>query len=133
MASPFDRAIAVAAVMHDRVQGELFTFVPQKYQTDRNAPQIPDTDRAIVEHVLCPFGDGAARAAGGPFHQVGVQPERAGLSTSRPYVSLNLSMLPWRPRQGDIVTREKAEQRYRVSEVLPSTPGFVRLSLNGVS
>ena len=31
MASPLDRAIAVAAVMHDRIQGKLFTFVPQKY------------------------------------------------------------------------------------------------------
>lgn len=132
MASPFARAVAAAAVTHDRVQGDLFTFAPQKYQTDRNAPLIPDGDRAVVEHVLCPFGESAARAAAGPFHQVGVQPERAGHSTARPYVSLQLSRLPWRPRIGDVVTKEDDGRRFRIHEVLPSTPGFVRLTLNGI-
>ena len=132
MASPFARAVAAAAVTHDKVQGDLFTFVPQKYQTDRNAPLIPDGDRVVVEHVLCPFGESAARAAAGPFHQVGVQPERAGHSTSRPYVSLQLARLPWRPRSGDVVTKEDDGRRFRIHEVLPSTPGFVRLTLNGI-
>lgn len=132
MASPFARAVAAAAVTHDKVQGDLFTFAPQKYQTDRNAPLIPDGDRAVVEHVLCPFGESAARAASGPFHQVGVQPERAGHSTARPYVSLQLSRLPWRPRVGDVVTKEDDGRRFRIHEVLASTPGFVRLTLNGI-
>jgi hypothetical protein len=132
MASPFARAVAAAAVTHDKVQGDLFTFAPQKYQTDRNAPLIPDADRAIVEHVLCPFGDYASRAAAGPFNQVGVKPERAGHSTTRPYVSLQLSRLPWRPRRGDILTREDDGRRFQIAEVLPSQPGFVRLDLNGM-
>jgi hypothetical protein len=132
MASPFARAVAAAAVTHDKIQGELFTFAPQKYQTDRNAPLIPDTARDVVEHVLCPFGESAARAAAGPFNQVGVKVERAAHSTDRPYVSLQLSRLPWRPRQGDILTQEDSGRRFRVHEVLPSTPGFVRLTLNGI-
>jgi hypothetical protein len=61
-----------------------------------------------------------------------VQPERAGASTARPYASLNLSLLPWRPRRGDVVVQEGTGQRYQISEVLPSTPGFVRLTLNGM-
>ncbi|WP_316234971.1 hypothetical protein [Bradyrhizobium sp. SZCCHNR1058] len=104
-----------------------------KYDTDRNAPHIPDLARSVVEHVLCPFGDSAARAGAGAFAQVGVKPERAGHSTSRPYLSLDLSRLPWRPRVGDLVTQEAGGQRYRIHEVLPSTPGFVRISLNGLT
>lgn len=103
-----------------------------KYQTDRNAPLIPDGDRAVVEHVLCPFGEASARAGAGPFHQVGVQPERASHSTVRPYVSLDLSRMPWRPRIGDQVTKEDDGRRFRIHEVLPSTPGFVRITLNGI-
>jgi hypothetical protein len=132
MASPFARAVAAAAVTHDRIQGEQFTFAPMKYATDRNAPLIPDSSRDVVEHVLCPFGESAARAASGPFHQVGVQPERAGQSTARPYVSLDLTRLPWKPRQGDLVTSESDGRRFRIFEVLPSTPGFVRLTLNEI-
>lgn len=132
MASPFERAVAAAAVTHDKVQGELFTFAPQKYQTDRNAPLIPDPDRAVVEHVRCPFGEYASRAAAGPFNQVGVKVERASHATVRPYVALDLARLPWRPRRGDIVTREKDSRRFQIAEVLPGQPGFVRLDLNGV-
>ncbi|WP_315792447.1 hypothetical protein [Bradyrhizobium sp. SZCCHNRI1002] len=132
MPSPFARAVAAAAVTHDRIQGDLFTFAPQKYQTDRNAPLIPDLARAIVEHALCPFGESAARAAAGAFAQAGVKPERAGHSTDRPYVSLDLTRLAWRPRIGDLVTQEATGRRFRIHEVLPSTPGFVRLTLNEV-
>jgi hypothetical protein len=132
MASPFQRLVAVAAVAHDKIMGDKFTFAPMKYDTDRNAPLIPDLARNVVEDVLCPFGDSAARAGAGPFSQVGVQPDRAAISTSRPYVSLDLSRLPWRPRIGDVVTKEDSGKRYRIAEVLPSTPGFVRLTLNGV-
>ncbi|WP_316181391.1 hypothetical protein [Bradyrhizobium sp. SZCCHNRI1009] len=132
MASPFARAVAAAAVTHDRIQGEHFTFAPMKYDTDRNAPLIPDPARAVVEHVLCPFGESAARAGAGAFAQAGVKPERVGHSTDRPYLSLDLSRLAWRPRIGDLVTQEATERRFRVHEVLPSTPGFVRLTLNGI-
>jgi hypothetical protein len=131
MASPFERAIAAAAVTHDNIMAETFTFQPQKYQTDRNAPKVADPDRPVVAGVKCPYGDGASRAAAGPAHQVGVQPERPGHSTSRPFVSLDLTRLPYRPRQGDLVLRELTQTLYRIFEVLPSTPGFVRCSLNG--
>lgn len=130
MASPFARAVAAAAVTHDRIQGETFTFTPQKYASDRNAPRIADPTRPVVTGVLAPFGDSAARAGAGPFHQVGVQPVRADHSTSRPYISLDLSRLPYRPVQGDLVLRELNNTLYRIFEVLPSTPGFVRISLN---
>ncbi|WP_315759738.1 hypothetical protein [Bradyrhizobium sp. SZCCHNRI2007] len=132
MPSPFARVVAAAAMTHDRILGDLFTFAPQKYQTDRNAPLIADPARAIVEHVLCPFGEPAARAGAGAFEQVGVKPERAGHSTDRPYVSLDLSRLAWRPRIGDLLTQEATGRRFRIHEVLPSTPGFVRLTLNGI-
>ncbi|WP_315721631.1 MULTISPECIES: hypothetical protein [unclassified Bradyrhizobium] len=132
MASPFERAVAAAAVMHDKIQGDKFTFAPMKYDTDRNAPLIPDLSRDVVEHVICPFTETAARAGAGPFAQVGVQPERAAHSTARPTVSLDLSRLPWRPRVGDMVTQEGTGRRFKIFEVLPSTPGFVRISLNGL-
>jgi hypothetical protein len=131
MASPFARAFAAAAVTHDNLAGETFEFRPQKFQTDRNAPMIADPDRLIVSGVKCPFGDSASRAGAGPFHQVGVQPERAAISTSRPYISLDLTRLPYRPRKGDLVFRDETETLYRIFEVLPSTPGFVRCTLNG--
>lgn len=130
MASPFARAFAAAAVTHDNLAGEAFTFLPQKFQTDRNAPMIGDVSRAIVAGVRAPFGDSAARAGAGPFHQVGVQPERPGHASSRPYISLDLSRLPYAARKGDLVLREETGITYRIFEVLPSTPGFVRLSLN---
>jgi hypothetical protein len=130
MPSPFARAVAAAAVTHDRIQGECFTFAPMAFQTDRNAPLIPDTNRAVVQNVLCVFGDPAARAAAGPFRQPGVEPERSGHSTDRPYVSLNLANIPWRPRRGDAVTQQDTGTLFRVHEVLPSTPGFVRITLN---
>jgi hypothetical protein len=131
MASPFARAFAAAAVTHDNLAGEPFTFRPQKYQADRNAPTIVDPDRPIKSGVKCPFGDYASRAGAGPFHQVGVQPERAGHSTSRPYISLDLSRLPYGPRKGDQVLREETQTLFQIFEVLPSTPGFVRITLNG--
>lgn len=131
MASPFARAIAAAAVTHDNIMGDTFEFRPQKYQTDRNAPLIYDTDRTTVPGVKCGWVDSAARAGAGPFHQVGVQPERAAHSTSRPSISLDLSRLPYAPRKGDLVLREETQALYRIFEVLPSTPGFVRCSLNG--
>lgn len=130
MPSPFARVVAAAAVTHDRIQGETFTFTPQKYQADRNAPRIDDPTRPVVTGVLAPYGDGAARAGAGPFHQVGVQPVRADHSTSRPYISLDLKRLPYRPLIGDLVMRELDGTVYRIFEVLPSTPGFVRISLN---
>lgn len=134
MASPFARAVAAAAVTHDRIHGDPFTFAPMKYPTDRNAPLIPDTDRSVVFNVICPYGEPASRAASGPvgFTQVGTTTERAGQSTSRPYLSLDLSRLPWRPRIGDQVIQEGTGRRFRIHEVLPSTPGFVRLTLNGI-
>jgi hypothetical protein len=132
MPSPFARAVAAAAVTHDKIQGELFTFSPMKFGADKNAPTIVDPDRPVVEHVLCPFGESSARAAAGPFHQVGVQPERAGHSSARPYVALDLSRMPYRPRPGDQVLQEDTGRRFRIHEVLPSTPGFVRLTLNGI-
>lgn len=132
MASPFARLMAVAAVTHDKIHGETFEFRPMKHAADRNAPTIPDPDRATVPGVRCPYGDYAARAGAGPFNQVGVQPERAGHSTSRPYISLQLSLLPWRPQQGDQVFRDDTRTLFRIFEVLPSSPGFVRLTLNGI-
>lgn len=131
MASPFARAIAAAAVTHDNIMAETFEFRPQQFQSDRNAPTIADRDRAVVSGVKCPFVDSAARGGAGPFHQVGVQPERPGNSTSRPSISLDLSRLAYRPRKGDQVLREETQTLYRIFEVLPSTPGFVRLTLNG--
>lgn len=131
MASPFDRAFAAAAVTHDNLAGEGFEFRPQKFQTDRNAPTIVDPDRPVVAGVKCPYTDSAARIGAGPFRQVGVQPERAGHSSSRPNISLNLSRLPYRPRKGDHVFREATQTLFLIYEVLPSTPGFVRISLTG--
>jgi hypothetical protein len=61
-----------------------------------------------------------------------VQNERAGHSTARPYVSLDLARLPYRPKQGDQLTQEDTGRRFRIHEVLPSTPGFVRITLNGI-
>jgi hypothetical protein len=125
--------MAVAAVTHDKIHGDTFEFRPMKHAADINAPTVADPGRAIVPGLRCPFGNSAARAGAGPFHQVGVQPERAAHSTSRPYVSLQLSLLPYRPRQGDQILNEGTRELFRVFEVLPSSPGFVRLTLNGIA
>ncbi len=130
MASPFNAAMAAAAATHDSIIGEIFEFYPMKSTSDVNAPPIVDPDRAVVLDLRAPWGDSAARWHADAFREPGVKSERPGHATSRPFISVQLSRLPYPPARGDHVLRKDTGDRYRVAEVLPSSPGFVRLDLN---
>jgi hypothetical protein len=131
MASPFAKATLAAAATHDAIMAEPFEVRPMKLAGDVNAPTVVDPDRAILT-IAATFGEYAARVLSGPFHQPGVQPERAGHASARPYISIRLSQLPYRPRKGDQVFQVDTSALFRIAEVLPSTPGFVRCDLNRI-
>lgn len=137
MASPFAKAFAAAAATLDKHASDPFEFRPCKLATDVNAPTVADPDRAVTRF-LGTFGEYAARANAGPFNQPGVQPERPGVATARPYLSIRLAQLPYRPRKGDQIAALDDNgspipgSLFRVAEVLPSTPGFARLDLNRI-
>lgn len=128
MPSPFDAAISAAAATHDAIIGELFDYSPM--MAEPNVRPVADTGRAIVTDLLAPFGDSADRAFSGPVRTIGVQTERPGHASNRPYISLQLSRLPYAPADGDRLLRKKTGDLYQVAERLPSTPGFMRLDLN---
>ncbi len=132
MTSPFAAAAAAAAKAHDAVMGERFDYRPMKRATDVNAAPVIDPDRPVAEGVLMPFGEPSARADSGPVQTPGVTAQRPGHATVRPFVSLDLARLSYAPRAGDVLVRLAGGQRYRVAEVLPSTPGFARLDLNRI-
>lgn len=133
MPSPFNAAMAAAAATHDSIIGELFQFYPMKPALDVNARPAADPDRAVVLDLLAPWGDSAARAHADAFREPGVKSERPGHATSRPFISIQMTRLPYRPSRGDQIVRKETGDRYRVAEVLPSSPGFLRLDLNLVS
>jgi hypothetical protein len=137
MASPFAKAFAAAAATLDQHAADPFEYRPCKLATDVNAPTVADPDRAVTR-IVATFGEYAARVGAGPFNQPGVQPERGAVASSRPYLSIRLSLLPYRPRKGDQVAALDDNgapipgSLFRVAEVLPSTPGYARLDLNRV-
>lgn len=133
MSSPFDAAVAAAAATHDAIMSEAFAYHPMRAGSDKNAPLSADPDRAVVPDLPATWGDSAARAHADAFREPGVKSERPGHASSRPFVSLWLSRLPYPPRAGDRLIRARTGETYRVAEVLPSSPGFVRLDLNRVS
>jgi hypothetical protein len=137
MPSPMQAAIAAASATHDAIMADRWSYQPMKHSADKNAPTVADTSR-LGKTIQGTFGEYAARVSGGPFKQPGVMPERPGHASSRPYLSIRLAQLPYRPRQGDQLQALDGEglpiagQLFRVAEVLPSTPGFVRLDLNRI-
>lgn len=133
MASPFDVAVAAAAATHDAIMAEAFDYRPFAAAADVNAVAQSDPGRAVVSGLLATWGDSAARVHGDAFREPGVKSERPGHASSRPFVSLDLARLPYQPRVGDRIVRLKTGGIYRVAEVLPSSPGFVRLDLNAVT
>lgn len=131
MPSLFDRVFAAAGRTHDQLAGELFDFLPWSAGADVNDPRAggADADRAVVTDLRLPYGEPAARAHGGPARTPGVKAERPGHASDRPFVSLQVSLLPYDARPGDRLARRDTGQLFQVAEILPSTPGFVRLDL----
>lgn len=132
MASPFQAAMRVAAVTHDRVMGERFDYHPMAQSSDRNAPRVIDAARSVVLNLLAPWVDGASRFHSGPPKEPGVIAERPGIASTRPAVSLDLARLPYPPKVGDQLRRLVTGALYQVAEVQPSAPGFARLDLNKI-
>lgn len=132
MASLFDRIAAAAAATHDRVIGDLFDYIPMARPTDKNAREVPDTSRAVATGLRLPFGNPTARAFSGPVRTVGVKAGMAEHATDRPFVSLQLSLLPYAPKELDRLRNVDTGELFQVAEILPSTPGFVRLDLTRV-
>lgn len=89
-----------------------------------------DATRAVVSNLLAVWGDPSARANSGAVRTVGVEAEEGGHASSRPFISLELSRLPYSAARGDRVKRIKTGQTYKVAEILPSQPGFARFDLN---
>lgn len=131
MANPFDAAVKAAAASSDAIMAEPFTFTPMKRASNVSARDVRDETLPIAEHVLCVWGDPSARVGSGAVETVGVRAEKPGHASSRPFISLALSRLAGtRPQKGWIVLREQTGEKFRIAEVLPSHPGFVRCDLN---
>ncbi len=137
MPSPMKAAIAAASATHDSVMADPFRYSPMKHGADKNAPTVTDPDRSATD-IRGKFGEYAARVGAGPFNQPGVQAERDAHASSRPYLSIRLAQLAYRPRRGDQLQalddngQPIAGELFRVAEVLPSTRGHVRLDLNRI-
>lgn len=132
MPSPFAAAIKVAAATHDRIMGDTFDYLPMSAGNDVNARPVADVARAIVTGLLLPFGASSARVHSGPVHTVGATAERPGIASDRPFVSLQLSLLPYPPRTGDRLRNVDTGELFRIAEILPSAPGLARLDLNQI-
>lgn len=130
MGNPFDAAVKAAAASSDAILAEPFTFTPMKFANNVSARPVRDESLAIVERVPCVWGEPASRVGAGAARQIGVKTENPGHASSRPFISLALSRLPYRPEKGFLVLREETGEKFRIAEVLPSTPGFVRCDLN---
>lgn len=133
MPNPFDAAAKAAAASSDAVLAEPFTFRPMKRGANVNTRDLVDPALPVKTGVLCVFGEPSARVASGAVETVGVRAEKPGHASSRPFVSLALSRLPYRPQKGFVIEREATGEKFRIAEVLPSTPGFVRCDLNFLS
>lgn len=132
MSSPFDNIAAAAGTICDSIMGEMFDIFPMTAATDVNARPGADTDRGNLQSVLMVWGEPSARAHSGAVQTPGVRAEQPGHASARPFVSLQLSRVPYRLRSGDQIVRRKTGTRYRIAEPLPSTPGFARLDLNEI-
>lgn len=133
MVSPFDAAVASAGLIHDRVMGETFEFHPMT-RTDgdvnKRAAVVVDPARAVVLNLLAVWGDPSARAHSGAVRTVGVEAEQAGHATSRPFISLDVSRLPYEAARDDRIKRLATGKLYKLAEILPSQPGYARFDLN---
>jgi len=132
MTAPFAAAARVAAAIVDRTFGDTFAYHPMAVGADVNSRAAPDPDRAIVTGLRLPFSAQGARVASGPTPTPGVKPERPGHASDRPFVSLDLSRLPYVPKKGDRLLADNGDL-FRVAEIVPSTPGFARLDLNQIA
>ena len=131
MPNPFDAAVKAAAASSDAILAEPFTFTPMKLALNVSARPLRDEAIAIFQHVPCVFGEPSARMGSGAVETVGVRPEKPGHASSRPFISLALSRLgDRRPEKGWLILRENTGEKFKVAEVLPSHPGFVRCDLN---
>lgn len=130
MPSPFAAATNAAAAAVDSYMGERFEYRPMKRAADVDARTSVDTGRVVVLDLLAMWGDPSARDMSAAAREPGVKPEYPGHASTRPYIALELSRLPYAPVKGDIVVRKDTGDRFKVAEVLPSSPGFARLDLN---
>lgn len=132
MPSPFAAAAAAAAATHDRLLGDLFDYRPMKRGDNPNVRVVVDADRPIVTGLRLPFSAASARMGSGPVNTPAVKPDRPGHASDRPFVALQVSLLPYAARMGDHLLHRDSGDLYRLAEVVPSTPGFVRLDLNQI-
>lgn len=131
MPAPFAAAMRVAAATVDRIFGDTFDYLPMAAAGDVNARPVADPDRAIVTGLRLPFSAQGNRAGTGPTPTPAVRPESPGHASDRPFVSLDLSLLPYAPRKHDRLRADNGDL-FRVAEIVPSVPGFVRLDLNQI-
>lgn len=114
----------------NRTFGEEFEYRPYAAD-DPNGRTAPDAARA-VKTIMAVFGDPSARAGMGPARRGYVEPDRAAHASSRPYIELDPSQLPYAIVSGDRVARAKTGEIFRVSEPRVSGNGRVILDLNAV-
>lgn len=131
-ASPFARAFAAGAVTVDQIMAEEFEYRPMATWPEVNRRRQPDATRAIMRFKAI-FGEPYARVASGEVKTVGVAPERAGhilFASDRPFISVRLAVLPYKPRTGDQVVRIASGVAYQIAEPLTEGLEVARLDLN---
>lgn len=104
---------------------------------DFDALLLPATRDAFGEGVTIARSGGPTASVAGVFQDAyaGVEFGDSGPkhTTLDPNVGVRLSDVGWTPAQGDIVTRAKNGQRYRVVDVRPDGLGWTSLVLKATA
>lgn len=128
--SIFQDAFALASLDGiDGTFGELWNYLPM-IKADPNGRESPDPGRAVVVGFTAVWLGPYARAFSAETRKQGVRAEQPGHASNRPVCDLDLSHLPYRPRDGDRVVRQQTGLLYKIAEVRPIAVSRAALDLN---
>lgn len=134
--SVFDDALARASAAVDAVFADDEFWIYQPFTVaagNVNGMPSPDPDRPAVKIKGIYLGE-YARANSVEARKQGVKPERPGHASARPQFDFDGTQLPYKPRQGDRLTRCKTGAVYHVAEVkFPVGGPRYQLDLNFMS
>lgn len=120
--TPFDARDAKLSGAIDKAFGENFTFIAKKTAAaDVDLPLVADGARASFDAVGA-FENPAKRAT--PTARGSIQDDNAhSWDVSMPSVSVDDSLLTWRPVRGDRVTRAFNGTKYEIARAFPDGMG----------
>jgi hypothetical protein len=123
MTSLFEDGMALMSECFDTAFGERWLYQPRTdANNDVNDRKAADPARPARE-IVGIFINGYARAFSIDARLQGVKPERPGHASARPQLDLDITQLPYLPRDGDRVIRHLTGAVYQVAEPKFPTAG----------